>query len=81
MISDRDILEEIAAQRGHLHRAGHGAEAMRDFALKVGKIRRMRDRGLVAILREIPDYRDADLSRTVAIHVKILDPGRRVLAQ
>lgn len=81
MMTDREILEEIVARNGRLQRAAGGVDDKNAFALKVVKIRRMQDRGLLVILRETPDYRNADLSKTVAIHVKILDLGRRVLAQ
>jgi hypothetical protein len=80
MVMDRELLEEIAAHGGRLQRAGHRAEDKNEFALKLVLIRRMHDRGLISILRETPDYRSANLSETVAIHVKILDAGRRLMA-
>jgi hypothetical protein len=80
MVADRVMLEEIAAAGGRLQRNGDRREDKNEFSLKLVLIRRMQDRGLVAILREIPDYRSGDLREIVAIQVKILDAGRRVLS-
>ena len=79
MVTDRQLLEEIAAHGGRLQWARDHIGDTRDFALKLLLIRRMQARGLVAILREVPNYRSANLNETVLIQVKILDAGRRVL--
>src|SRR4029453_999997 len=79
VVADLHLLEGIDAHGGRLQWARDHIGDTRDFALKLLLIRRMQARGLVAILREVPNYRSANLNETVLIQVKILDAGRRVL--
>ena len=81
MLTDLELLEEIAADGGRLRLIRNRGEDRKDFAFKLMLIRRMQARGLTDILHEIPDYRNANLNETVLIQVEILDAGRRVLSQ